>query len=199
MENIIVERFIKNQIEKSIIIKKAILDNEELVCMINKVSLIAVEAYKKGNKVLVAGNGGSAADAQHIVGELVNKFNYDRPGLPALALSTDTSVLTAISNDYGFDNIFARQIQANGVPGDLFLGISTSGNSSNITTALEECKRKGIITAGLTGGSGGKMAAMCDYCIKVPSDETPRIQESHIMIGHIICSIVEEAMFGRGF
>ncbi len=199
MESIGVDKFINNQIEKSIQIKQYVLDSEELLYLIKEVSIIAVKAYKKGNKILIAGNGGSAADAQHIAGELVNKFYFDRSGLPAIALSTDTSVLTAISNDYGFDRIFARQIQANGVAGDLFLGISTSGDSSNIILALEECKRKGIITVGLTGQSGGRMSDMCDYCIKIPSEETPRVQEAHIMVGHIICSIIEEDIFGRGF
>jgi D-sedoheptulose 7-phosphate isomerase len=167
--------------------------------LILEVSGKAVEVYRNGNKTLIAGNGGSAADAQHIAGEFVSRFYFDRPGIPSIALTTDTSILTAIGNDYGYEKLFSRQIEANGVKGDMFIGISTSGNSKNIIEALNACKEKGIITVGLTGETGGKMATLCDYCIKVPSNETPRIQESHILIGHIICAVVEEALFGKGF
>lgn len=191
--------FVSSQIKTSYELKEAIYRNNEMLELICRVSERAVSAYRSGNKVLVAGNGGSAADAQHIAGELVSRFYFDRDALPAIALTTDTSILTAIGNDYGYDNVFARQIQANGVAGDLFLGISTSGNSPNILKALEECRKKGIVTVGLTGGSGGRMAESCDYCIVVPSGETPRIQEAHIMIGHIFCSVIEEAIFGKGF
>ncbi|WP_205101670.1 D-sedoheptulose 7-phosphate isomerase [Lysinibacillus composti] len=187
------------QIKKSIEVKQGILENKELMLLIEEVSVKAVELYKQGNKIMLAGNGGSAADAQHIAGELVSRFYFDRPGLPALALTTDTSIITAIGNDYGYEKLFARQIQANGNAGDMFIGISTSGNSANVIKALEECKTQNIITVGLTGEDGGKMEGLCDFCIKVPSNETPRIQESHILIGHIICSIVEEAIFGQGF
>ena len=190
--------YIRRQIQESIDIKKLILDNPSIINMIQKVSEKAIEAYKNGNKTIIAGNGGSAADAQHIAGEFVSKFYFDRPGLASIALTTDTSILTAIGNDYGFDKLFSRQIQANGSTGDLFIGISTSGNSSNILEAIKECKTKGIFTVGLTGQNGGLMTDICDYCIEVPSDITPRIQESHILIGHIICAIVEEEMFGRG-
>jgi D-sedoheptulose 7-phosphate isomerase len=161
--------------------------------------LKCVDVYKTGNKTLIAGNGGSAADAQHIAGEFVSRFYFDRPGLASIALTTDTSIITAIGNDYGYEKLFSRQLQANGVKGDMFIGISTSGNSANVIEALKECKEKGIITVGLTGEKGGKMAEMCDYCIKIPSNETPRVQESHILIGHIICAVVEEAIFGKGF
>ncbi len=191
--------FIKIQINKSRDLKEAILHNDDLITLIQQVAHKIIEVYKNGNKTLIAGNGGSAADAQHIAGEFVSRFYFDRPGLPSIALTTDTSILTAVGNDYGFENLFARQIQANGIKGDLFIGISTSGNSPNIIRALEECKRIGITTVGFTGETGGKMGELCDYCIKVPSGETPRIQEAHIMIGHIICSVVEEAIFGRGF
>jgi len=167
--------------------------------LIQEVSLKCVEVYKNGNKTLIAGNGGSAADAQHIAGEFVSRFYFDRPGLASIALTTDTSILTAIGNDYGYEKLFSRQVQANGVKGDIFIGISTSGTSANVVEALKECKEKGIITVGLTGASGGKMAELCDYCIKVPSNETPRVQEAHILIGHIICAVVEEAIFGKGF
>ena len=198
MENTM-KNFIANQIKKSYEIKQAIYDDKEIMSLIQEVSKITIEAYKKGNKTLIAGNGGSAADAQHIAGEFVSKFYFDRPGLPSIAITTDTSILTAIGNDYGYEKLFARQVQANGVKGDIFIGISTSGNSKNIIEALKECKNKGIVTIGFTGERGGKMKELCDYCICVPSNETPRIQESHILIGHIICAVVEEDIFGKGF
>ena len=129
----------------------------------------------------------------------MSRFYFDRPGIPSIALTTDTSILTAIGNDYGYEKIFARQLEANGVKGDLFIGISTSGNSKNILEALKVCKNKGIFSVGLSGESGGAMQELCDICIKVPSNTTPRIQESHILIGHILCAIVEEQLFGKGF
>ncbi len=193
------EKFIANQVKKSYEIKQAIYNDKKLMNLIKEVALVVTKAYKKGNKTLIAGNGGSAADAQHIAGEFVSRFYFDREGLPSIALTTDTSILTAIGNDYGYEKLFARQVQANGRKGDIFIGISTSGNSKNIIEALKECKNKGIITVGLTGESGGVMKELCNYCICVPSDETPRIQESHILIGHIICSVVEEEIFGKGF
>jgi len=194
-----INEFTVKQIAESIEVKQAILNNKELLKLIEEISVKAIELYENGKKIMLAGNGGSAADAQHIAGELVSRFYFDRPGLPALALTTDSSILTAIGNDYGYEKLFSRQIQANGVEGDMFIGISTSGNSENILKALEECKNKKIITVGLTGENGGKMAELCDYCIKVPSTETPRVQEAHILISHIICSIIEEAIFGQGF
>ncbi len=194
-----INKFISTQIEDSYQVKQKILNDKALVSLIEAVSQKAVATYKNGNKTLIAGNGGSAADAQHIAGEFVSRFYFDRPGLASLALTTDTSILTAVANDYGYERLFARQIQANGAAGDMFIAISTSGNSANILEALKECQDKGIITVGLTGETGGKMADLCDYCIKVPSASTPRIQESHILIGHIICSVVEEALFGKGF
>lgn len=192
-------QFIRQQIEDSYQVKQKILSDKALVDLINEVAQKAIDTYKNGNKTLIAGNGGSAADAQHIAGEFVSRFYFDRPGLASMALTTDTSILTSIANDYGFERLFARQIQANGSSGDMFIAISTSGNSSNILEALKECQKKGIVTVGLTGETGGKMAELCDYCIKVPSSSTPRIQESHILIGHIICSVVEESLFGKGF
>jgi len=191
-------QFITQQIEDSYQIKQKILNDNTLVSLISEVAQKAVDTYKNGNKTLIAGNGGSAADAQHIAGEFVSKFYFDRPALSSQALTTDTSILTSIANDYGFEQLFARQIQANGSAGDMFIAISTSGNSGNIIEALKECKKKGIITVGLTGETGGRMTELCDYCIKVPSSSTPRIQESHILIGHIICSVVEESLFGKG-
>ncbi|CAM2803992.1 D-sedoheptulose 7-phosphate isomerase [Helicobacter burdigaliensis] len=197
MQNL--ENYIKNQIQDSIETKTKILNDDNLVELIKKASLEVIKAYKNGNKTLLAGNGGSAADAQHIAGEFVSRFYFDRPGIPSIALSTDTSILTAIGNDYGYENLFSRQVQAQGVKGDVFIGISTSGNSKNIIKALEICKEKGIFSIGLSGSSGGAMNELCDICIKVPSSCTPRIQESHIVIGHIICAIVEEELFGKGF
>lgn len=188
---------IENQIKDSISVKDEMLKNSGLLNLIEQVSEIITNAYKKGNKTLIAGNGGSAADAQHIAGEFVSRFYFDRPALASIALTTDTSILTAIGNDYGYEKIFSRQIEANGVNGDVFIGISTSGKSLNIINALKACKDKGIITIGLTCENGGQMAQLCDHCIKIPSMETPRIQEAHIMVGHIICSIVEENMFGK--
>lgn len=193
------EKYISNQVKKSYEVKQEIYNNKELMGLIQEVCTNAIKVYRNANKTLIAGNGGSAADAQHIAGEFVSKFYFDRPGLASLALTTDTSIITAIGNDYGYEKLFSRQVQANGVKGDMFIGISTSGNSANVVEALKECKEKGIITVGLTGASGGKMAELCDYCIKVPSNETPRVQEAHILIGHIICAVVEEAIFGKGF
>jgi len=193
------QSYINNQIKNSLEIKKKILEDVALTELIKKISEKTIEIYKTGNKTLIAGNGGSAADAQHIAGEFVSKFYFDRPGLSSIALTTDTSILTAIGNDYGYEKLFARQLEANGIKGDMFIGISTSGNSANIVEALKICKEKGIISVGLTGADGGKMAELCDYCVKVPSNETPRIQESHILIGHIICAVVEEELFGKGF
>ncbi|BEK07721.1 D-sedoheptulose 7-phosphate isomerase [Campylobacter jejuni] len=193
------ELFIKQHFLDSIDVKNRILKNSYMLKLIAKTSTIILKAYKNGNKTLLAGNGGSAADAQHIAGEFVSRFYFDRPGIASIALTTDTSVLTAIGNDYGYENLFARQVQAQGVKGDVFIGISTSGNSKNILKALELCKQKEIISIGLSGASGGAMNELCDYCIKVPSTCTPRIQEAHILIGHIICAIVEEELFGKGF
>jgi len=193
------QKFVENQIKKSYEVKKSILENKKLMNDILEIGKLLVDVYKKGNKLLIAGNGGSAADAQHIAGELVSKFYFDRPALPAIALTTDTSIITAIGNDYGYEKLFSRQIEANGVEGDAFLGISTSGNSKNIIEGLKVAKEKGLFTIGLTGESGGKMKDLCDYCICIPSNETPRIQEAHILIGHILCSIVEETIFGKGF
>lgn len=191
--------YISNQIKDSYETKLKLLNDEVIISAIQNISEIIIDAYKNGNKVLIAGNGGSAADAQHMAGEFVSKFYFDRLGLPALALTTDTSILTAIGNDYGYERLFARQIQANGVKGDVFIGISTSGCSPNIIKAVEMCKEKQIITVALVGENKCDLDSLCDIIIKVPSKETPRIQESHILIEHIICAIVEEAIFGKGF
>ena len=188
---------IKNYIQDSIDTKTKILNDENILSTINNIADAIVNAYKNDKKVLTAGNGGSAGDAQHIAGELVSKFFFDRPGLCAFSLATDTSILTAIGNDYGYEKSFSRQIQANAKEGDIFIGISTSGNSKNIVMALEEAKKKGVTTVGFVGEKECKMDGLCDYIIHVPSPSTPTIQESHIMIGHIICALVEEAIFSK--
>jgi D-sedoheptulose 7-phosphate isomerase len=157
-----------------------------------------IDALRRGHKILFAGNGGSAADAQHLAGELVSRFNYDRPGLAAFALTTDTSVLTAIGNDYGYERVFARQVEAVGVAGDVFVGISTSGRSPNIVAALQVARAKGLVTVGMTGRGGGRLPELCDHCLRTPSDDTPRIQEGHIAMGHTICWLIERAIFPRG-
>jgi D-sedoheptulose 7-phosphate isomerase len=157
-----------------------------------------VTALRGGHKLLFAGNGGSAADAQHWAGELVSRFYYDRPGLPAIALTTDTSILTAIGNDYGYDYVFARQVEALGQEGDVLLAISTSGNSRNIVRAIEAAREKQMKVIGFTGQAGGQMADLCDLCFRVPSSETPRIQEGHEALGHLLCALIEAEMFPRG-
>lgn len=191
------EQIITEHIRKSISVKESILSSPAVMTTIKDAATATVDAYKKGRKTLIAGNGGSAADAQHIAGEFVSRFYFDRPGIPSIALSTDTSIITAIGNDYGFDRLFERQVHAQGTEGDIFIGLTTSGNSENIVRALHACKEKGIKSIILTGRSGGKTSNLCDICINVPSEETPRIQESHILIAHIICCIVEEELFGN--
>ena len=191
------EKLIREQIQASITVKQEILQDSTLIAKIEQTASIITGAYLKEKKTLLAGNGGSAADAQHIAGEFVSRFYFDRPGIASIALTTDSSILTAIGNDYGYDKLFERQIQALGSAGDVFIAISTSGNSPNIVKALVACKEKEIISVGLSGAAGGRMEELCDICIKVPSANTPRIQEAHILIGHIICSIVEEKLFGH--
>lgn len=187
--------FIINQYQLSIETKtKSLADPSFLECIHNACELTLI-AYRNQKKTLIAGNGGSAADAQHIAGEFVSRFFFDRPGLPSIALTTDTSVLTAIGNDYGYEKVFSRQIEALASEGDIFLAISTSGNSPNIISAIESAHKKGMKVIGLTGESGGSMKQLCDVCICVHSKETPRIQESHILIGHIICAYVEDKIF----
>lgn len=158
---------------------------------------LCVASLRSGGKIMFAGNGGSAADAQHWAGELVSRFYYDRPGLPAIALTTDTSALTAIGNDYGYDYTFARQLEALGREGDVFFAISTSGNSPNIVRACQAARGRDIHVVGLTGQEGGKLADICDICFRIPSPETPRIQEGHEFIGHIVCALIEQEMFPK--
>lgn len=187
---------IREQVAQSIAVKQAVLQDDSLTDKIALVADVCVRAYRSGRKVMFAGNGGSAADAQHLAGELVNRFRFDRPGLPAAALTTDTSVMTAIGNDYGFDRLFARQVEALGVRGDVFIGISTSGNSANIVEAIKTCKELGVTSVAMTGSRPCRMD-IADVVLKIPSQETPRIQECETLIGHIICSIIEEEMFGK--
>lgn len=182
-------------IEASIAAKQKLLESEDVLRAVAKTSEILIEELRKGNKALLFGNGGSAADAQHIAAELVGRFAFDRPALPALALSVNTSCITAIGNDYGFEQVFSRQLEALGRPGDVAIGISTTGNSANVLHALTTAKKIGLHTVALTGGSGGGLRSVVDHCICIPSADTPRIQECHILIGHIISELVEREIF----
>lgn len=186
--------YIKSYVLESLKVKESIYNNESLIKDINSAVMLIVDAYKKNKKVLVAGNGGSAADAQHFAAELVSKFLKDRPALNAIALTTNTSVLTAVGNDYSHEHVFARQVQAYGIEGDVYLAISTSGNSKNIVKSIEEAKRLGLKVIGLTGMSSCEMDSLCDLVIKVPSVKTPIVQESHLMIEHLICALVEKEL-----
>lgn len=186
---------IKDIITSSINTKRSVLDNEELIQTVGDVTSLIVTAFKAGNKVLFCGNGGSAADAQHLAAEFSGRFYKDRKSLPSEALHCNTSYMTAVANDYGYDVIYSRMIEGIGKEGDVLVALSTSGNSVNITNALQSASEIGMITVGLTGEGGGKMNGICDHMIKVPSTDTPRIQETHIMIGHIICQLVEEQYF----
>ena len=186
---------IKNIIQASIDTKQQILQNEELLATIQKVVDVITDAFKLGNKVYFCGNGGSAADAQHLAAEFSGRFYIDRKALPAEALHCNTSYLTAVANDYGFDVVYSRMIEGIGETGDILIGLSTSGNSINIIKAFEAAKEKKITTIAFTGITGGQMKSISDYVINIPSADTPRIQESHITIGHIICQLVEEKIF----
>ena len=186
--------FVKKRIEDSIQTKRKLLGQSAAVVAIANVLVGAVRA---GRKIIFFGNGGSAADAQHLAAELVGRFYSDRRPLPALALTVDTSALTAIGNDYSFDQVFARQLEALGEAGDVAVGITTSGNSANVLEALRVGRRKGIVTVALTGRTGGKARDEADYCLPVPSNDTPRVQESHILLGHILCEVVERAVLSE--
>ena len=189
------EARVTSSIEESIKVKERLLSSAELVSTVAKIVEIMVNALEQGKKVLLFGNGGSAADAQHIAAEFVGRFAFDRPALPALALSVNTSSVTAIGNDYGFDQVFSRQIEALAHTDDVAIGISTSGNSPNVVGALLLSREKGLHTIALTGCTGGNLKRAADYCICVPSNDTPRIQECHILIGHIISELVEQTIF----
>jgi D-sedoheptulose 7-phosphate isomerase len=189
------QNFIIAELRKSVDTLSAILAAPDLVALIEAVAGRCVTALRNGNKILLAGNGGSAADAQHLAAELVGRFSFDRAGLAAIALTTDSSALTGIGNDYGFERLFSRQVEAVGRPGDVFVGISTSGRSPNVLNALRVCRDRSIVTVGLTGEHGGEMPPLCDHCFRMPSTETPKIQEGHIVVGHILFALVEREMF----
>ncbi len=186
---------IQKIIKESIKVKESIVEDATLVGLIEEVTLVCIRAFEQDKQILFGGNGGSAADAQHLAAEFSGRFYKDRDPLNAEALHVNTSYLTAVANDYSYDQIYARIIKAKGKPGDVLFGISTSGNSSNIVKAIEQANKQGMITVGLTGESGGQMKAICDYTLRVPSQDTPRIQEAHITIGHIICELVEAQLF----
>jgi len=192
------KNYIISQIADSAATKQAILENEGLVNLLVEVAQACVEVYRNGKKIMIAGNGGSAADAQHFAAELVGRYGFDRPSLPSIALTTDSSNLTAIGNDYGYEYVFSRQLEGLAQEGDLFIGISTSGNSQNVINAFTSAKERGVTTVALVGRDGGKMALMADYAIIVPSNATPRIQESHLLIEHMLCDIIEKEIFGGG-
>ncbi|HMD65277.1 MAG TPA: SIS domain-containing protein [Stellaceae bacterium] len=177
---------------------QAAIDDPAFVAVIQEIVEVTANAIGNGRKLLLAGNGGSAADAQHLAGEMLSRLNYDRAPAAALALTTDTSVLTAIGNDYGYDRLFERQILGVGCRGDVFIAISTSGRSANILRAIDAAREKRIVTVGFTGRTGGEMPPRCDLCLHAPSDSTPLIQQIHITAGHIICGLVEERLFPRG-
>lgn len=188
---------ITRQMQASARTLQAMQDDAALRGALQHTAEVCVASLRAGGKVLLAGNGGSAADAQHIAGELVSRFEFDRPGLAAVALTTDTSILTAIGNDYGYERLFARQVQALGRGGDVFIAYSTSGNSPNIVAALKTAREMGLVTVGLTGNRGGVMNALCDHLLAVPAAETPRIQEGHLVLGHILCGLIESTLFER--
>ncbi|RDI28427.1 phosphoheptose isomerase [Pseudacidovorax intermedius] len=188
---------IEQQIDATLACLRAVREDTALLSRVEKVVEVIVQALQRGNKLLLAGNGGSAADAQHIAGEFVSRFMYDRPGLPAFALTTDTSILTSVGNDYGFERVFERQVQAVGVRGDVLWVYSTSGKSPNILRAMRQARQGGLTVIGFTGERGWVEPDLCDIEIAVPSPETPRIQEGHAMLGHIICGLVEARIFPR--
>ncbi|WP_434515042.1 D-sedoheptulose 7-phosphate isomerase [Dechloromonas sp. ARDL1] len=187
--------YITGQIQETQRVMSAMLADDSLLARVAAAAEACVASMNNGGKILLAGNGGSAADAQHIAGEFVSRFAFDRPGLPAIALTTDTSILTAIGNDYGYDKLFARQVQAHAQKGDVFIAYSTSGKSPNVIAALQEAKSRGVVCIGMTGNRGGPMKELCEYYLDVPSADTPKIQEGHAVLGHILCGLVEQALF----
>ena len=190
------EKLIIDKINQTLRVKQNILKDNEMIKNIDEIVKVIINAYKENKKVVLFGNGGSAADAQHLACELVGKFYLERKALASIALTTNTSELTAIANDYSFNRVFARQVEALVNPGDIVIGITTSGNSLNVIEGIKEAKLCGAVTIGFTGASGGKLKENIDYLLAVPSEDTPHIQESHIMIGHIICYLVEKELFG---
>jgi D-sedoheptulose 7-phosphate isomerase len=190
--------YIEAEFGKSLELLRSMSTDAALRELITRAVRLSTDALRRGNKLLFAGNGGSAADAQHWAGELVSRFHFDRPGLAGIALTTDTSILTAIGNDYGYDYVFARQVEALGREGDVLFAISTSGNSKNVVRAIEACRVRGIQVVGFTGQHGGAMAGLCDICFRMPSNETPKIQEGHEFLGHLLCGLIEQEMFADG-
>jgi D-sedoheptulose 7-phosphate isomerase len=190
-------RHIVDQIGNTQKIMADMLDDSSLLSRVEDAANACIRCVRAGGKVLLAGNGGSAADAQHIAGEFVSRFAFDRPGMAAVALTTDTSILTAIGNDYGYEQIFARQIHAIGRSGDVFIGYSTSGKSPNVLEAFRIAREVGLICIGFTGNRGGGMRELCHHLLEVPSAETPKIQEGHLVLGHVLCGLVEHEIFGN--
>ena len=184
-------------IRESLAVKQALLDDQKLLSRIARVGRACVTALRKGHRILLFGNGGSAADAQHIAAELVGRFRRERPGQPALALTTNASTLTAIGNDYSFEDVFARQVEAFGNKGDVAIGISTSGNAANVLGGIAMARARGLLTVGMTGKSGGKLGKQVQYCLGVPAEATARVQEAHILIGHVLCEIIDRELSTR--
>ena len=191
------EPLVRQRIEESVAVKQALLEDPQLIGAVVEVARDLSAALRGGHRLFLFGNGGSAADAEHIAAELVGRYRLERRGLPVYALTANTSSLTAIGNDYSFDAVFARQLEALGARGDVAVAISTSGNSRNILSAIETARAKGLVSVGLTGRGGGQLKGLVDRCICVPSEETPRVQEAHILIGHLLCEMIETELFGE--
>lgn len=193
----VMTNLVREKLDEGCAVVQAVAQDSQLHAMLAHAAAVTADALSSGRKLMVAGNGGSAADAQHLVAEFISRLVDDRPAMRAVALTTDTSILTAVGNDYGYERVFARQIEGLGMRGDVFMGISTSGNSPNILRALELCRDNGIITIGLSGGTGGKMMPLCDYSIIIPSKVTMYIQQAHLALEHIFCMMVERHYFGQ--
>jgi D-sedoheptulose 7-phosphate isomerase len=193
-----VEQLVVRNIQGSVDVKTALLQDHSFRQLLVTVGLKIAQAIRDGHKVFFLGNGGSAADAQHLAAELTGRYLRDRPGLPGIALTVNTSSITAIANDFSYDSVFGRQLEALSAEGDVVIGISTSGGSANVVNALRVGRERGLLTVAMTGRTGGKLKNIVDYCICIPSDETPRVQESHILAGHILCEIIEEELFNEG-
>jgi len=192
------ERLVVDRVNESVAVNQALLKSEDFLALIGDVARAMVESLRRGGTIFFFGNGGSAADAQHLAAELAGRYLSERPGLPGLALTVNSPCLTAIGNDYGYDLVFARQLEALGSAKDVAIAISTSGNSANVLQAVKAARKKGMITVGMTGSRGGQLVALVDYCLNVNSEHAPRIQEAHILIGHIMLEIVENELFSNG-
>jgi D-sedoheptulose 7-phosphate isomerase len=191
-----ISRLVSESLQESLALKRALLEHEDYQVQVSAVGQNMAQALHSGHKIIFFGNGGSAADAQHLAAELTGRYMMDRAGLAGLSLTANTSSITAISNDYSYDMVFARQIEALGCPGDVAIGISTSGKSANVVRAMEVARSKRLTTVALTGKTGGQLISLVEFCIRIPSACTPRIQEAHILTGHILCEIVEHELFG---